>query len=71
MGIPKPGWKYLLQEEGCGFHLQLEDGNGCFDAKGNNGFILLEDSQQTIGCDASPLLSWGLILLVMEVLQHV
>lgn len=65
MGIKKPRWKYLLQEVGDGFHIQLEDGNGCFDEKGNNGFILLEDSQQSIGCDPSPLLSVALMFILL------
>lgn len=55
MGIPRPRWKYLLQEEGDGFHIQLEDGNGLFDSDGDNAYILLE--QQSIGCKPSPILS--------------
>lgn len=70
MGIPKGDWKHLLQEEGCEFHIQLEDGNGLFDSHGNNAYILLEESQQIIGCDVSPLLSIPILLMVLEVLKH-
>ena len=70
MGINKPQWKYLLQEEGCSFRLQLEDGNGLFDEDGDNAYILLEESQQIIGCKNSPLLSIPILLMILEVLKN-
>lgn len=51
MGINKPRFYYLLQEDG--FRIELEDGSG---------FILLED--QTIGCRTSPWTSVALSILV-------
>lgn len=51
MGINKPRYYYLLDEDG--FRIELEDGSG---------FILLED--QVIGCRVSPWTSTALSILI-------
>ena len=65
MGINKPTYAYLLQENGYKIH--LEDGNDLFDAQGS-GHILLE--QQSIGCEMNPLMASILLFLIVGIMER-
>lgn len=57
MGVNKPKYYYLLNEDGS--KIELEDGSG---------YILLED--QVIGCRVSPWMSGPLMFLIFLLGQY-